>query len=462
MLVFWSKYLKALRTNLNNVRPIRSLYCAYITALLSIILTPVAFGNMVGSDTQNFNTTSSAEDYVTVYSAKNMGKGKIHLGLFMNAAVNTLPYFENGEPGSRFKYNDSVTAAELSVGYGLLDNVDLGLLAPVTLIQHVKDDSSHGEYASGGFTEIRALAKFGLVKESMFGLATIVSTNLNLTEDSPYQGKNDPMTYNIELAGDLYLGLIEVGANVGYRLKNGGSDIAEDSPISAYKNQFIASAAVAYELISQKSKLIGEIFTSSPSSPFKDESDRHTTRAEMLASIKTFYSEQIVYYARFGSELRHSVSSADWRIYGGLHYMLGEKSTSSESRSPVKSNRIPDYQPDDVIVVNKLHFKFDSAELDSEINLSYIDKLMRSLNNTKGFETLVIEGHTCSLGTARYNKNLSRKRALKIKRMLVSDYGVNPKKIIPMGYGESHPVATNKSETGRERNRRVEFKIYRK
>src|SRR5690606_15487729 len=135
------------------------------------------------------------------------------------------------------------------------------------------DDGSHGEYASSGFTEIRALAKLGLVKESMFGLAAIASTNFNMTEDDPYQGKNDPMTYNLELAGDLYLGMIEVGGNIGYRFKNGGSDISEDSPISSYKNQFLASAAVAYQLASQKSKLIGEIFTSSPTSAFKDDSD---------------------------------------------------------------------------------------------------------------------------------------------------------------------------------------------
>lgn len=71
---------------------------------------------------------------------------------------------------------------------------------------------------------------------------------------------------------------------------------------------------------------------------------------------------------------------------------------------------------------------------------------------------LVIEGHTDSTGSDTYNQDLSQRRADSVKAYLVSQ-GVAPGKITAIGKGESSPVASNDSSSGRQLNRRVEIII---
>ena len=73
--------------------------------------------------------------------------------------------------------------------------------------------------------------------------------------------------------------------------------------------------------------------------------------------------------------------------------------------------------------------------------------------------TLVrVEGHTDSTGTDAYNMDLSNRRATAVENLLVQR-GIADSRIEAVGYGETLPVATNDTEAGRQRNRRVEIKI---
>ncbi len=65
-----------------------------------------------------------------------------------------------------------------------------------------------------------------------------------------------------------------------------------------------------------------------------------------------------------------------------------------------------------------------------------------------------IAGHTDSTGSDEYNLNLSQKRAENVIEHLV-EYGVDPSRLKATGYGESMPIADNKTEEGRQQNRRV-------
>ncbi len=74
-------------------------------------------------------------------------------------------------------------------------------------------------------------------------------------------------------------------------------------------------------------------------------------------------------------------------------------------------------------------------------------------------ETLVrVEGHTDSQGSQEYNKELSIRRATAVKNLLLQQR-VADSRIEIVGYGETMPVATNSTEAGRQKNRRVEIKI---
>ncbi len=69
-----------------------------------------------------------------------------------------------------------------------------------------------------------------------------------------------------------------------------------------------------------------------------------------------------------------------------------------------------------------------------------------------------IEGHTDSQGADARNLKLSQKRAESVRTFLVKK-GVRSDRLTPKGYGESVPIADNRTEDGRAQNRRVEFTI---
>jgi outer membrane protein OmpA-like peptidoglycan-associated protein len=74
-------------------------------------------------------------------------------------------------------------------------------------------------------------------------------------------------------------------------------------------------------------------------------------------------------------------------------------------------------------------------------------------------KTLIrVEGHTDSIGSEEYNMGLSNRRATAVKNLLVQR-GISATRIEVVGFGETMPVASNNTEAGRQKNRRVEIKI---
>ncbi len=69
-----------------------------------------------------------------------------------------------------------------------------------------------------------------------------------------------------------------------------------------------------------------------------------------------------------------------------------------------------------------------------------------------------LEGHTDSVGSDSYNLGLSERRANAVKAYL-DGQGVPARRMRPVGYGESRPIASNETEDGREENRRVELRV---
>lgn len=103
-------------------------------------------------------------------------------------------------------------------------------------------------------------------------------------------------------------------------------------------------------------------------------------------------------------------------------------------------------------------FDFDKYEVKETIKPS-LRTLARALKENKDIR-IKIDGYTDFIGSEGYNLELSVKRAKAIKFFLVSK-GAIENNISIEGYGKQNPVATNATEKGRARNRRVEFIISR-
>lgn len=103
-------------------------------------------------------------------------------------------------------------------------------------------------------------------------------------------------------------------------------------------------------------------------------------------------------------------------------------------------------------------FDFNKYEIKDGIKNS-LNTLARALKTNKDIR-IKIDGYTDFIGSEGYNLELSVKRARAIKNYLVSK-GAIENNISIEGYGEQNPVSSNSTESGRARNRRVEFIISR-
>ncbi len=108
------------------------------------------------------------------------------------------------------------------------------------------------------------------------------------------------------------------------------------------------------------------------------------------------------------------------------------------------------------IILENIYFEFDKAVL-LPASLPQLNKLKQFLLKESSLNIAII-GHTDSIGTAQKNLTLSERRAQSVVDFLVAA-GIANQRLKAKGYGATQPIASNQSEEGRQKNRRVELMI---
>ncbi len=112
----------------------------------------------------------------------------------------------------------------------------------------------------------------------------------------------------------------------------------------------------------------------------------------------------------------------------------------------------------EIVILQQVQFKTASADI-----LPASDELLQQVANVlrEHSEILEIEvqGHTDNRGQAGYNKKLSQRRAASVVKWLTTKGGIEESRLVSQGYGMESPIADNDTDEGRQKNRRVEFKI---
>jgi len=103
----------------------------------------------------------------------------------------------------------------------------------------------------------------------------------------------------------------------------------------------------------------------------------------------------------------------------------------------------------------ELHVLFDTAK--DVVKPEYKAEIQRVADFMKSYPSsrAEIEGHTDSMGDAAMNMGLSQRRADAVRNYLIQQFGVDAMRLSAKGYGETQPVADNKTVDGRAKNRRV-------
>ncbi|MFH1349699.1 MAG: OmpA family protein [Pseudomonadota bacterium] len=106
-------------------------------------------------------------------------------------------------------------------------------------------------------------------------------------------------------------------------------------------------------------------------------------------------------------------------------------------------------------IIKNVLFDFDRSKIKPQYS-AILDEVAAVLKRNPGLK-MVIEGHTDSIGTGKYNNRLSVKRAKKVMEYLANK-GASKNQLSINGYGLTRPIATNLTKEGRALNRRAELK----
>jgi outer membrane protein OmpA-like peptidoglycan-associated protein len=142
---------------------------------------------------------------------------------------------------------------------------------------------------------------------------------------------------------------------------------------------------------------------------------------------------------------------------GGVGYYMDVQ--EAKLRQRLEGTGVSVTRMGDNITLNmpsNITFALNSADLNAQF-FNALDGVSMVL---KEYDKTVIEvaGHTDSSGSDQYNQALSERRAQAVAGYL-SSHGVKTQRLMTIGAGEGHPVASNDTEQGRSTNRRVELTI---
>ena len=106
-----------------------------------------------------------------------------------------------------------------------------------------------------------------------------------------------------------------------------------------------------------------------------------------------------------------------------------------------------------------MRIQFESGKsriLQNQMN--YLDQVAELISSHPAV-SILIEGHTDSVGSEKDNLSLSEDRAKSVFQYLVEEKNIQPERLKIAGCGESRPIADNRTKSGRAMNRRVEFHV---
>ncbi len=468
----------------------------FLTVSLLTFGASLAGANICGTDYQNFNPITSGLDFVTVQSSETLKPCILNTGLFLNYAANTLTYTKNyNNYFSGQKVDDRMMGIDLNGGIGIDKNWDAGINLQFVSASQVHNPYYTSYFKTDGLADVTLNSKYRLLGDDSGGVAVIGSLNFNQISDNPYTGSNPGPTLNLEVAADTTISSWALGVNLGYRLRNPG-DPLPGVPFTPFKNQFIYSAAASYLFASIDTKFIAELI----GAQVLEAVDQYTTARsqsslEGLMGVKVDVNHQMAIHFGGGTALQSGTATPDWRVYTGVNFAWGPLCDTKPTKVPARIFPRPTPRPaepvgkDDLIEpepdVPDIGDETTSLKVVESTSQYYVvrlraevlfdfnsEKIRRGSHHDlemihdhlikKGFNRLIIEGHTDSIGSASYNLELSQRRAEEVRRYLIERHSdLPPGKIEATGYGKTKPVADNGNYQGRQQNRRVEFRIFR-
>ncbi len=471
--------------------------------LMLIVSGPVAAQVL---DVQKFHPAWGPNDYLSIRIPALDATSRFRAGIVLNYGRRPLTFVDGA--GGTHDVLDGQAYADVGAAWQVGRRTILQFNMPFALKQSGEAFGALPAPESKAAGDLSLDATIALSRPVASPLILGLVPSVTLPTASDYYAGQDGISGGVALAAELKLMRWKLGGNLGYAL---GSDRTLLNVKTG--DQFYWRFGTLREVVPDRWLALGEIVgTTKTASPF----DRSgNTPLEILAALRRRMAKGWQADVGGGFGLNNGAGSPEWRLLLGLSFrqpetetILAEASTDrdhdgildAEDQCPdqpedidhyrdtdgcpdldndndtildpidqcpdvygdVDNNGCPREMPkveirsDQLVLSQKIFFDTNKATIKGR-SFAILDTVAQVLRGHPQM-SIVIEGHTDSRGALKYNQDLSQLRAEAVVEYLGSR-DIAGTQLTPIGYGETRPIASNKTDAGRAKNRRVMFKI---
>jgi outer membrane protein OmpA-like peptidoglycan-associated protein len=477
-----------------------------LVAILLVALAPVP-ATADGFDGQRFTPAAGAAGGFWLERPLIQPHLGWSLGMFLHYADD--PVVLDSDAGVVARPLERALTLDLLGSIGLFEFAELAVHLPVHVVYTGDATLVGGDalVASEGIGDLRFVPKVRLRRGRALGLALALPISLPTGDDLALRGASDVTIEPRLLMSYWPGGRLAFGANLGYRLHTSAAGRQGPGGDELTFGAGLRYRPAAASNIVLSAELAGGLTTADGGTAF-----RQVPLEGLLGAIFEVAPHWHL-YAGGGVGLLDGVGTPDFRAIVGIRYtsvslsdrdgdgIVDERDLAPDDpedldgyqdhdgvpeeggpndadtdgdgiidrddecptvRGPPGGDGCPErgravYRDGRIRLLGKIRFKTNSAELLPSSD-PILDDVATAMKRNRGIRKVRVEGHSDNVGDPGYNKKLSQERARSVRQALIKR-GVSPRRLEAVGHGEARPIATNRTERGRAKNRRVEFQI---
>ncbi|MBI2339781.1 MAG: OmpA family protein [Deltaproteobacteria bacterium] len=403
-------------------------------------------------EVNTFEPAVDSGQYYTQYSSQNLKAWQGTLGFYFDYANRPLQFVGIDDPDERQSVIDQWIIANFYGALGFTDWFEAGINVPVALYNWFFTDIAGAPEDHGmGMGDVTLMTKFRVVntENSRVGFA-VMPYVMFPTGDGVRYLSNGSVAAGLRLITDFILHeRFNMTLNVGYFAR-------DDVTLHAVRMDDSFTYGLAGNVDFGKGwHGIAEIFGTTVIRDFFSESS--SSPLEAGGGIRyLFGGTGFALDVGANAGIIDGVGAPRVRGYLGLKWTspVTEECPECPPPAPPPDPRIRDGK---IVIWGKIYFDTDKAVL-KPLSFPVLDDVVDVMQKNAGVRMVEIQGHCDWRASDAYNMDLSQRRADAVKNYLTGK-GIEASRLTAKGYGESKPIADNKTVEGMAQNRRVEFVI---
>lgn len=423
----------------------RSWYLSFITVLSIFLTSTNVSARATSASVDRFLPALDPGPYLTVYGSQTIQPWRYQFGAYFDFAKNPLEVGLGGV--RRAGVVDNLFIMHAFGSLGLTDWMHMSLAVPVAFYDDFNDPIAGTSSQAAAMGDIRFETKLRIldIDRHHFGIAFMPFLLAPTGSGSKYVGNNS-FAGGAKIIFDTHIkNRVQIAANFGYMARDRVTifNTLQDDQFS----YGLGIGVKTWEWLDLITEMTG---TTNVTNFFGNQAE---TPLEVDAGLRFNLPkpEGLAVTVGGGFGLTFGYGTPDFRTFLGLTYP-NPKRVYLPVEEPLAS-----IVQDKIVITKAIHFEFDRAVI-RPVSFPILDAVVDIMKAHSDVRKVRVEGHTDSKGSDPYNMRLSQRRVNAVREYMVS-HGISGDRLIAVGYGETRPIASNDTDEGRAKNRRVEFTI---